>query len=189
VVRLQSAKKRELREVWSELAIVENRVLILAKIAGFLGTRASLMLDVVFLAMFLVVPLLAVSVWLVKRGRYAAHKRMQLLLGTTLLLIVAAFEIDIRFFTDWEKLAEPSPYYRVNAWNTVWTALSIHLAFAIPATFLWGYVIVQALRKFPDPPRPGPYSRAHKRWAWLAAGTLVMTAITGSIFYYLAFVA
>ena len=33
-------------------------------IGGFLGTRGSLMLDVVFLAMFVVVPLLAVSVWL-----------------------------------------------------------------------------------------------------------------------------
>ena len=34
-------------------------------INGFLGTRASLMLDVVFLAMFVVVPVLAGSVYLV----------------------------------------------------------------------------------------------------------------------------
>ena len=35
-------------------------------IDGFLGTRASLMLDVVFLAMFAVIPTMAVSVHLVK---------------------------------------------------------------------------------------------------------------------------
>jgi hypothetical protein len=162
---------------------------ILAVTSGFLGTRASPMLDVVFLAMFLVVPLLGVSIWLVMHGRYAAHKRIQLILGVTLLLAVAAFEIDIRFFTNWRALAEPSPYYRSNGWSVVWTTLCVHLAFAIPAAFLWSYVIIQALRKFPIPPKPGPHSAAHKRWAWLATIAMVMTAITGCIFYYLAFVA
>ena len=55
---------------------------------GFLGTRASLMLDVVFLAMFVVVPALAWSVYLVKvRRNYGLHKRVQLLLGSVLLAL------------------------------------------------------------------------------------------------------
>ncbi len=162
---------------------------LLAVSSGVLGTRASLMLDVVFLAMFLLVPALAVSIWLVKHGHYSAHKRMQLILGGTLLLAVLAFEIDIRFFTNWRTLAEPSPYFRTDGWSAVWTALSIHLACAIPATLLWCYVIVQALRKFPNPPRPCPYGTTHRRWGWLATIVMVLTAITGCIFYYLAFVA
>ena len=162
---------------------------LIGQIPGFLGTRASLMLDVVFVAMFLVLPVLAVSISLVKRGQYGRHKRAQLVLGIVLLLAVVAFELDMRLLTDWEKLAEPSPYYRTDGWSTVWTALVIHLSFAIPAAFLWTYVIVQALRKFSRPPSPGAHSRSHKFWGWLAAICMTMTAITGWIFYYLAFVA
>ena len=147
------------------------------------------MLDVVFVAMFLVVPVLGVSIYLVKQGRYALHKRIQLTLGIVLLAAVMAFEVDMRIFTDWEKLAEPSPYYRTDGWSTVWAALTIHLAFAIPAAFLWAFVIIQALRNLPNPPLPGPHSASHKRWGWLAAFTMVMTAVTGWVFYWLAFMA
>jgi len=52
---------------------------------GFLGTRATLMLDVVFLAMFVVLPVLAASIYLVRaRKNYLWHKRIQVALGITL---------------------------------------------------------------------------------------------------------
>jgi hypothetical protein len=50
-------------------------------------------------------------------------------------------------------------------------------------------VIVQALRKFPKPPQPGMHSSSHKFWGWLASIGMFLTAVTGWIFYYLAFVA
>ena len=162
-----------------------------AQSTGFLGTRGSLMLDVVFLAMFAVLPLLALSIYLVKRKKYALHKTINLILGIVLLIAVLAFEVDMRFFTDWEILAEKSPYFHPEAkWTSVvGLALIIHLCFAIPTLLLWIYVIVQALRKFPSPPLPGDHSRSHIQFAKLAAGGMFMTALTGSVFYYLAFVA
>src|SRR5947207_1895293 len=97
-------------------------------INGFLGTRASLMLDVVFLAMFVVLPALAWSVYLVKvRRNYALHKRVQLTLGTVLLAAVTLFEIDMRV-NGWEPRAVPSPYW---AGGTVSTLLNVHLVFAV----------------------------------------------------------
>ncbi len=70
-------------------------------IDGFLGTRASLMLDVVFAAMFVVLPVLAWSIQQVRyHRRYVLHKRVQLLLGTVLLVAVTLFEIDMRL-NDW----------------------------------------------------------------------------------------
>ena len=163
----------------------------LAQSTGFLGTRGSLMLDVVFLAMFAVLPLLALSIYLVKQKKYALHKRINLVLGLVLLIAVLAFEIDMRFFTEWEVLAKDSPYFdEQHKWTSiVGLALIIHLCFAIPTLLLWIYVIVQALRKFPSPPIPGDHSPAHAKSAWLAAGGMFMTAITGGTFYYLAFVA
>lgn len=165
--------------------------LFLAQSTGFLGTRGSLMLDVVFLAMFAVLPLLALSIYLVKQKRYAQHKLINLILGIVLLIAVLAFEIDMRFFTQWEDLAKNSPYFdAARKWTSVaGLALIVHLCFAVPTLLLWIFVIVQALRKFPSPPVPGEHSHAHSKWAWLAAVGMLMTAVTGGTFYYLAFVA
>ena len=50
-------------------------------------------------------------------------------------------------------------------------------------------MIVQALRKIPEPPEPSDYSHRHAFWAWIAAADMTLTALTGWIFYWLAFVA
>jgi putative membrane protein len=158
-------------------------------INGFLGARGSLMLDVVFLAMFLVIPVMFFSIALAKkRGKYNLHKWIQLTLGIVLLLAVAAFEIDMRL-NDWKPRAFASPYYKHGEWCPVWYSLFIHLGFAVPTLLLWVAVIARALRQFPSPPTPGPHSKAHKFWGWLAALGMSGTAFTGWIFYYLAFVA
>jgi putative membrane protein len=155
-------------------------------INGFLGTRASIMLDVVFLAMFLVLPVLGVSIGLARfRRQYAWHKRIQLILAIVLLLAVAAFEIDMQFISGWQTRAMPSPYWP----GTVKTSLYIHLVFSISTFFLWLYVVMGALRNVPQPPAPSSYSGRHIFWARLATIDLLLTAVTGWIFYWLAFAA
>jgi uncharacterized membrane protein YozB (DUF420 family) len=167
-------------------------VLLLAQIRGidgFLGTRGSLMLDVVFLTMFAVLPLLGIGIYLAKRKQYALHKRMQLTIAAILLVAVALFEIDMQFLTDWESRAEGSPYFDpASKWSCpVGIALIVHLCFAVPTFVVWIVVIVQALRHFPSPPLPGPHSRAHLRLSKPAALGLLLTAVTGWIFYVMAF--
>lgn len=154
-------------------------------IDGFLGTRASLMLDVVFLAMFVVIPVLGWSVWLVKRRRnYGLHKRVQLTLGGLLLVTVVLFEVDVRL-NGWADRAQVSPHYP----QLVYASLYVHLFFAVTTTGLWITVIARAMRRFPTPPLPGTHSAGHHLWGWLAAIDMTCTAITGGVFYYLAFVA
>lgn len=165
-------------------------VLLANGINGFLGSRASLMLDVVFLAMFAVLPVMAFSIRLVKqRQQYASHKRVQLILAVILLVAVAAFEIDMRFFTDWRARAVGSPYYTPSGWCGVWASLIIHLACAIPTLVIWTILILAALKKFPQPPQPSAHSQFHRRCGWLAAIFMTLTSVTGWVFYYLAFVA
>ncbi len=155
-------------------------------IDGFLGTRAPLTIDALFVAMFFVVVVLAWSVYQVKfRRRYRLHKWTQLVLGSVLLIIVILFEIDIRMH-GWESRAagaiggEPA--------SVVWIALYVHLLFAVTSVILWPTVIFLALRNFPNPPAPGPHSRIHVPLARLAAMDMVMTSLTGWAFYWLAFV-
>jgi putative membrane protein len=154
-------------------------------INGFLGSRASVMLDVVFLAMFFVLPVLGIGIGMARfRRQYTWHKRIQLTVAAILLLAVGAFEIDMQFVSGWRERAQPSVY-----WPTgVKTSLYIHLVFSISTFFLWLYVVVGALRNFPKPPQPSAYSRRHVFWARVAAIDLVLTAITGWTFYWLAFV-
>jgi uncharacterized membrane protein YozB (DUF420 family) len=154
-------------------------------IDGFLGTRAPLMVDVVFLAMFAVVAVLAWSVYEVKvRRRYELHKWTQITLGTILLVAVILFEIDIRLH-GWEERAANAIGGRPD--QTVYTALYVHLVFAISTVILWPTTIGLALTNFSNPPMPGPHSRVHIPLARVAAVDMVLTAITGWIFYWIAF--
>jgi putative membrane protein len=178
-------------------------------INGFLGTRASIMLDIVLLAMFAVVPVMAWSIWLVRyRQRWALHKRIQLGLLLVLGIAVLLFEIDMRFISGWRERAMPSPYYESVStagpfWDAVclkllgmervpgalFRALAVHLVFAVSTTVLWVFTAVRAVKRFPKPPAPNEYSPWHRVWGRLAAADMTMTAITGWIFYWLAFVA
>jgi hypothetical protein len=155
-------------------------------IDGFLGTRAALTVDLLVVSMLFVVIVLGWSVYQARyRRRFQLHKRVQLSLAAVLLVTVALFEIDIRLY-GWQSRAagviggEPSA--------AVWYALYVHLVCALSTVVLWPVVIVLALRNFPNPPRPGAHSRVHVPLARLAAVDMVLTAVTGWVFYWLAFV-
>jgi uncharacterized membrane protein YozB (DUF420 family) len=155
-------------------------------IDGFLGTRATLMLDVLVVAMLAVMLTLAWSVYQVKfRRRYLLHKWTQIVLAAVLLVTVVFFEIDIRLH-GWTGRAAGQVGGEPIA--PVWYALYIHLVFAVSTVVLWPVVIFLALRNFPNPPHPAEHSRIHVPLARLAAADMMLTAITGWIFYWLAFV-
>lgn len=154
---------------------------------GFLPFRqATFMLDVVTLAMVLVLPIMTWSIFQVRqRGKYALHRLVQLTLGSVLLVAVLLFEIDIRV-NGWDHLIRESPYYGSTLFQWV---LGIHLCFSITTTLAWIATIVGALRNFSNPPTPAPYSSSHARWGWLSAIGMYCTAVTGWIFYWMAFIA
>jgi hypothetical protein len=155
-------------------------------IDGFLGTRAPLILDVLCLAMLAVVLVLAWSIFQVKyRGRFSLHKWTQITLGAILLAVVILFEIDIRLH-GWEERAAGQLGGR--APPAAVTALYVHLVFAVTTVVLWPTTIFLALRNFPNPPRPAQHSRIHVPLARAAAIDMVLTAITGWVFYWVAFI-
>ena len=160
--------------------------LVATGIDGFLGTRASLGMDVVLVGLFATFPLLAWSIHLVRNRReYAGHKRMQLVIVALLAAAIVVFEIDIRLLSDWRVRAAPSPFWP----RGVLAALAVHLVFAVSTFVLWAWVVQEAWRRFPVPPQPNAHSARHRRMARLAAADLVLTAVTGTVFYWLAFVA
>lgn len=160
---------------------------------GFLGYKTSFMLDFVVCALAIIVPLMLYSLWLVKVKRaFTKHKWLQLALGIILLVAVTAFEVDLQIVHGgWEnivrkshpedaalavKVAEAQPY------------LWVHLVFAVTTPVIWFTTLVLAFRRFSSPPLPNKHSRLHKTLGWLSTIDITMTAITGLIFYYIAFV-
>ncbi len=156
---------------------------------GFLGTRGSLMLDIVVIGMLICIPLLVISIRSVRVTRlYRLHRNLQFLIAAILLVAVVAFEIEMRVW-GWEFRAEPSPFWRAGRWNDLIDyLLAIHLSFAIPTPILWGVVLWRAYGGFPSPPAPGSHSRSHRLWGKIAALGLLGTAVTGWGFYWAAFV-
>ena len=154
-------------------------------IDGFLGTRASVGMDVVLVGLWLLLPVLAGSIVLVKRGNYAAHKALQLVIAGALLAAIVVFEIDVRLVSDWKARARPSPWWP----GGVLATLGVHLVFAISTLGLLVWALWEALQRFPVPPAPTAYGPRHRRLGWLAAVDLALTAVTGTAFYWLAFVA
>lgn len=153
---------------------------------GFLGTRASFMLDFVVVAMVFIVVIMAWSIYQVRyHRRYALHKRTQLTLAVVLLIAVTAFELEMRLY-GWEDRAAGALGGTAN--STVWAALYTHLLFAISSAILWPTVITRAWRRFPALAGPNEHSRSHIFWARLAALAMLLTAVTGWVFYWLAFV-
>jgi putative membrane protein len=153
---------------------------------GFLGTRASIMLDVVCVGMVVVMAVLSWSIWQVRAKRnFRLHKRVQLMLVALLAVVLTAFEVDIRL-NGWTHRATGSADGTPS--DMVYGALWIHLFFALTTVGFWIAVTVGALRKFPDPPLPNEHSPLHRRLGWLAAIDMLLTTITGWAFYLLAFV-
>ena len=110
------------------MAASEAVAAALPGIDGFLGTRASLGMDVVVVGLFALLPVLALSIFMVKQGRYRLHKALQIFIMTALLAAIVVFEIDIRLISDWRVRAAPSSSWPIG----VGVALGIHLILLFP---------------------------------------------------------
>ncbi|HEY3968422.1 MAG TPA: DUF420 domain-containing protein [Planctomycetaceae bacterium] len=157
---------------------------------GFLGYKASLMLDVVVCALIVVVPTLSYSLYAVKiRRNYSLHKALQITLGVVLLTAVGLFEIDMRLQGGIEAILAKRSRPLSAAENASFrTLLYVHLFFAISTVFLWGLTLALALRRIPSPPAPCAHSRWHRRLGWLSALDITLTSATGLLVYYYGFV-
>ena len=145
------------------------------------------MLDFVVVAMLGVTLVLGYSIYQIRyKKNPIRHRNIQIATAIVLTVALLAFEIDVRYFTNWRELAEGSPYYESGFADL---CLWVHLVFAIPAPVVWAVVIIMGLRRFKTGFEQGRFNRTHRISGRIAAGFMVLTAVTGWVFYYVAFVA
>ena len=149
------------------------------------GSRASLGMDVVLVGLLALLP-----VWpgASRRSGPAAslHKRLQLFIVAALAVAIVIFEIDIRIFSDWKVRARPSPYWpggRALVAGHPSGLRGEHLR-ALDLGGLGGAGAVSRAAACRARMAPGTGG-----WPGWRPSTCWCTAVTGVVFYWLAFVA
>jgi uncharacterized membrane protein YozB (DUF420 family) len=155
---------------------------------GFLPFNATFMLDFVLISLVLVVPILIFGLIQVHKKNYKLHAQTMLALGLLVLVVVIAFEVDMRYSGGIEAILTTSG--RQLAYTPAFkTLLGIHLFFAISTCILWVFTTIDAIKKFGlKNPQPGQYSKKHKLLGKITTLDIVGVAITGFAVYYMGFI-
>ena len=149
------------------------------------GTRADAIVNCVYLVT-LMAPLVAfLSLRLVRKGQYDAHKRVQIVLLIVCVLAVGALETRIRLAGGSGSLLEGSPYAGSGLMRTVAT---IHIVGAVLTYAVWCVQVLASYRLHRSK-LPGAFSPRHKIIGWVVIGGLCFTAFSATAVYTLAFVA
>ncbi len=152
---------------------------------GFLGTRGDLLLDIVVVSFGWIIPVLAWSYRTAKRHEYVQHKRIQVILAAVLAVVVSIFEIDMRLSGGIFVMTKGSRFAGTPLMNV---SIGVHLLCSVLTTISWIALIVLSLRRFPNPPVPGPFSGAHRFWGKFGMIAMALTGITGIELYVVGFV-
>lgn len=151
---------------------------------GFLGTRADLLMDIVIVALVAVVSIVLYNWSLARHRRYARHRTLQLALAGLLALVVGLFEYNLRL-QGGIFAATASSSYAGTVTLDFW--IYLHTFFAITTVVLWAVLIFASLRRFPQPPEPGPFSATHRRWGRIGMVWMLLTGVTSLPVYVLGF--
>ncbi len=142
---------------------------------GFLGTRADLLMDLVIVSLVAVVPTVVVSWSLARKREYAKHKLVQVATGIVLGAAVLVFEIDLRLQGGIFEATKNSPYantFTLDFW------IYFHTILALLTTVTWAVLLIASLRKFPNPPAPGAFSKRHRFWGRMGMVLMLATGLT-----------
>lgn len=143
--------------------------------AGFLGTRADVLLDLVIVSLVVVVPVLVFSWLKVRQHEYALHKGIQLTLLIVLAVAVGAFEANMRMLGGIFAATSASSYAGTGILNFwIW----FHTALAIATTLVWIVLAIASTRRFPKPPAPNAFSGTHRLWGRLGMILMTLTGLT-----------
>ena len=151
---------------------------------GILGSRASTAFDLAYLILLLMIPILVWSLeLLLLRKNYLLHKKVQLLLTLAFLIATAVFFVAF-FLNGWRHRAAAS-VAEIPA--ITYMTLTIHLAFWLITGLIWIGLLVQSLRKIPNPPQACEFGPFYVFWLVMLVLQFFLTTLTGWEFYLLAF--
>jgi hypothetical protein len=152
---------------------------------GFLGTRADLLMDVVFVSTLATPFILVWAIRLAQQRQLEKHRFVQTLLLGVLLVAVALFEVDVRLSGGSGSLMKGSSY----AGTGLLRGITLAHVLANVVTFIaWLVLVVKSRRRF-NGALPGSFSASHRRLGRFVLGGTVFGALSAIVMYGLGFVA
>ncbi len=148
--------------------------------AGFLGTNAPMYMDIITLYFALLPILMGGAIYLAVKKRYSLHKKAQVLIYVATLLVVALFEVGVRFsggFDEFMKHSDADYSYMI-------IFLIVHVIIAIASVALYSILIYDALKGA----KVGAEYISHKRLGVIVYLGMSVTSIMGALIYYYLFV-
>lgn len=152
---------------------------------GFLGTRADVLMDVVFVSTLLTPFIVAWGIRFAKRGEFRTHRAVQTVLLVVLLVAVALFEVDVRLSGGSGSLMKGSSYAGTGWLRGVTLA---HVLANVVTFFTWLVLVVKSWRRFETPALPGTWRSTHVKLGRFVFGGLVFGAVSAVVMYVLGFV-
>jgi uncharacterized membrane protein YozB (DUF420 family) len=157
---------------------------------GFLGTHASLIPDIVVIAMFLVLPAFFYGAWLAKNGKTKIHAKVMSGVFALLFAVVVAFVIWNQLANDYKVSWHGNDFY-----NNVFMPFVVgHIIIAVSGLALGIFVVFTAI-KWRQPGQAGQLvfnsSRHRSIHVWsgrIALLLFVLIAVTGLGIYYMRYV-
>ena len=151
---------------------------------GFLGTRAPLFMDIVFIIVLLLPFFVYGAILLAKKEKYRAHETVQKLLFFISVTVVLFFEYGVRMEGGYISLMEGSSVSH----NYLLYVLIFHIIVSTLTLLLWSYTLYAALRYRRSKALPGLYSPAHRQDGLRTIVGIVLTTLTGAWVYALLFI-
>lgn len=150
---------------------------------GFLGTRADILMDFVVVGIIITPLLMFYAFRLANGGRYIAHRNLNMILVSVLLLVVVLFEIDIRLAGGSKAFIGGSHF--ADAPFLTWL-LRVHITIAVTSFLGWVLLEIKSFKSFLKI-LPGEFSSNHKKFGIAIFCGVILTAITGVSVYILSF--
>ncbi len=152
---------------------------------GFLGTRADVLMDVVFVATLLTPFIVAWGVRFASKGDFRRHRAVQTTLLVVLLVAVLLFEVDVRLSGGSGSLMKGSSYAGTGWLRGITLA---HVLANVVTFFTWLWLVVKSWKRLGTPELPGSFGGTHKRVGRFVFGGLVFGAVSAVVMYVLGFV-
>jgi uncharacterized membrane protein YozB (DUF420 family) len=154
-------------------------------IPGFLGSRASILMDTILVVILLLPFILIWSIGLVRKGQHELHKQVQAILLCAVLIAVIIFELQIRLSGGSGSLIKGSRF----ADNVYFlTLLYSHIAISVWTFTLWTGNILHANIQWKNKTLPGQARIRHRLIGKIIFIGTCLTAISGFAVYLFAFV-
>lgn len=152
--------------------------------AGFLGTRADLLMDVIFVATLATPFILVWAIGLAKKGQHRKHRVVQVALLSVLLVAVVLFETEIRLSGGSGSLMKGSSY--AGTWWLRGVTLA-HVLANVVTFIVWLVLVIRSGRRF-GTELPGDFTPAHRKAGRFVFAGTVFGALSAIVMYVLGFV-